>query len=53
MSNQLVKTAREGPVLVVRLNSPENRNSLTTELRQQLGEAVGRPTATRRYARCT
>ncbi|CAN7478542.1 enoyl-CoA hydratase-related protein [Variovorax sp. LjRoot84] len=40
MSNQLVKTVKEGPVLVVRLDSPENRNSLTTELRRQLGEAV-------------
>jgi 2-(1,2-epoxy-1,2-dihydrophenyl)acetyl-CoA isomerase len=40
MSNQLVKTAREGSVLVVRLDSPENRNSLTMELRRQLGAAV-------------
>lgn len=41
MSNtQVVKTAREGSVLIIRLASPENRNSLTTELRQQLGDAV-------------
>ncbi|QDL38685.1 enoyl-CoA hydratase/isomerase family protein [Rhodoferax sediminis] len=40
MSNQVVKTVREDSVLVIRLCSPENRNSLTTELRQQLGEAV-------------
>jgi 2-(1,2-epoxy-1,2-dihydrophenyl)acetyl-CoA isomerase len=40
MSNQLVSTAREGAVLVIRLCSPENRNSLTTELRRQLGVAI-------------
>lgn len=40
MSKQVVKTAMEGAVLVIRLSSPENRNSLTAELRQQLGEAV-------------
>lgn len=41
MSNtQVVTTVREGSVLVVRLNSPETRNSLTSELREQLGEAV-------------
>jgi 2-(1,2-epoxy-1,2-dihydrophenyl)acetyl-CoA isomerase len=40
MSTQVVKTDREGSVLVIRLASPENRNSLTTQLRQQLGDAV-------------
>lgn len=41
MSNtQVVKTEREGSVLVIRLASPENRNSLTMELRRQLGEAI-------------
>ena len=40
MTKQVVSTAREGSVLVIRLCSPENRNSLTTELREQLGEAV-------------
>ena len=40
MNKELVRTAQEGAVLVVRLASPENRNSLTTELRQQLGAAV-------------
>jgi 2-(1,2-epoxy-1,2-dihydrophenyl)acetyl-CoA isomerase len=40
MSNHVVRTAREGGVLVIRLDSPENRNSLTMELRQQLGAAI-------------
>jgi 2-(1,2-epoxy-1,2-dihydrophenyl)acetyl-CoA isomerase len=40
MSDQVVTTAMEGSVLVIRLCSPENRNSLTTELREQLGAAV-------------
>ncbi|WP_250495123.1 enoyl-CoA hydratase-related protein [Caballeronia sp. GAWG1-1] len=40
MTNQLVSTVTEGSVLVVKLCSPENRNSLTTELRTQLGKAV-------------
>jgi 2-(1,2-epoxy-1,2-dihydrophenyl)acetyl-CoA isomerase len=40
MTNQLVSTAMEGSVLVIRLCSAENRNSLTTELRQQLGDAI-------------
>ena len=40
MTNQLVSTTTEGAVLVIRLCSPENRNSLTTELREQLGDAV-------------
>ena len=40
MSKQVVTTAREGSVLVIRLGSPENRNSMTMEMREQLGEAV-------------
>jgi 2-(1,2-epoxy-1,2-dihydrophenyl)acetyl-CoA isomerase len=40
MSKQVVTTAMEGAVLVIRLSSPENRNSMTVEMRQQLGEAV-------------
>lgn len=40
MDNELVKTAMEGAVLVISLASPENRNSLTMELRRQLGEAI-------------
>lgn len=41
MSNtQVVTTSREGAVLVVRLSSPKSRNSLTMELRQQLGDAI-------------
>ncbi|WP_265296993.1 enoyl-CoA hydratase/isomerase family protein [Verminephrobacter eiseniae] len=39
---QWVKTAQEGGVFVIRLNSPENRNSLTSALREQLGAAVDR-----------
>jgi 2-(1,2-epoxy-1,2-dihydrophenyl)acetyl-CoA isomerase len=35
-----VKTSKIGAVLVICLNSPENRNSLTPEFRKQLGEAV-------------
>lgn len=42
MTKQLVSTTAEGPVLVIRLCSPENRNSLTPELREQLGAAVER-----------
>jgi 2-(1,2-epoxy-1,2-dihydrophenyl)acetyl-CoA isomerase len=37
---RVVTTSREGSVLVVRLNSPDNRNALTMPLRQQIGEAV-------------
>src|SRR6266851_4045811 len=40
MANSLVSATQQGPVLVIRLSSPENRNSLTTALRQQLGDAV-------------
>ena len=40
MTKQLVSTTKEGAVLVIRLCSPENRNSLTAELRQQIGDAV-------------
>jgi len=40
MSKEIVTTERYGAVLVIRLDSQENRNSLTTELREQLGEAV-------------
>lgn len=40
MTKQIVNTAREGSVLIIRLSNPENRNSLTPELREQLGEAV-------------
>lgn len=41
MSNgQVVTTQREGSVLVIRLSSPENRNSMTMEMRRQLGAAV-------------
>ena len=40
MSKPLVTTSMEGAVLVIRLCSPENRNSMTMELREQVGEAV-------------
>lgn len=40
MTQQVVKATRDGSVLVVRLASPENRNSLTQAMRQQLGEIV-------------
>jgi 2-(1,2-epoxy-1,2-dihydrophenyl)acetyl-CoA isomerase len=40
MSDEVVKTSRQGPVLVIRLASPENRNSMTKEMREQLGKAV-------------
>ncbi len=40
MSDEVVKTAREGSVLVIHLASPATRNSLTTALRQQLGQAI-------------
>lgn len=42
MTKQLVSATTEGSVLVIRLCSPENRNSLTSELREQLGEAIER-----------
>jgi 2-(1,2-epoxy-1,2-dihydrophenyl)acetyl-CoA isomerase len=40
MNKPLVSTTREDTVLVIRLCSAENRNSLTMALRQQLGKAV-------------
>src|SRR5438105_1756288 len=40
MSQQLVSTEKRDSVLIIRLCSAENRNSLTTELREQLGDAV-------------
>jgi len=40
MNKQLVKTERDGSIMSIRLNSPENRNSMTMELRKQLGDAV-------------
>lgn len=40
MADTLVKIEREGPVMIIRLSSPENRNSLTIPMREQLGAAV-------------
>ena len=39
-NKSLVSAARDGAVLVIRLTSPENRNSLTVELREQLADAI-------------
>ncbi|WP_454689723.1 enoyl-CoA hydratase/isomerase family protein [Achromobacter aloeverae] len=36
----LVATERDGPVLIIRLVNPKSRNSLTLEMRAQLGQAV-------------
>lgn len=35
-----VATERDGPVLIIRLSDPKSRNSLTLEMRAQLGHAV-------------
>lgn len=40
MTTPLVTTEQQGPVLIIKLNSPETRNSLTLELREQLGQAI-------------
>ncbi|MFJ4048926.1 MULTISPECIES: enoyl-CoA hydratase/isomerase family protein [Pseudomonas] len=40
MTDPLVTTSRMGSVLVIRLNSPATRNSLSATLRRQLGEAI-------------
>lgn len=40
VSKQLVKTERDGAVLVIRLNSPDTRNALNMEMRAQIGDAV-------------
>lgn len=40
MTKKIVDTERVGPVLVVRLNSHESRNSLTPDMREQIGAAV-------------
>ena len=40
VTHQLVKTQREGPILVMRLNSPDTRNALNMEMRVQIGQAV-------------
>jgi 2-(1,2-epoxy-1,2-dihydrophenyl)acetyl-CoA isomerase len=39
-SKQAVRTEMHGAVLVIKLCSPENRNSMTMEMREQLGAAV-------------
>lgn len=40
MTTPLVKTEKDGPVLIIKLNSPENRNSLSMEMREELGAIV-------------
>jgi len=40
MTDRLIRTEDDGPVRIVRLDSPKTRNSLTMEFRAQLGEAV-------------
>lgn len=40
MTASLVTTEQRGGVLIVKLNSPDTRNSLTVEIRQQLGRIV-------------
>lgn len=42
METTLVRTKLIGSVLEIRLSSPENRNSLTGELREAIGECVER-----------
>ena len=40
MTSQQIELGRDGAVLVVTLNNPKTRNSLTSELRDELGEAI-------------
>jgi 2-(1,2-epoxy-1,2-dihydrophenyl)acetyl-CoA isomerase len=40
MTSQQIELERDGAVLVVTLNNPKTRNSLTSELRDELGEAI-------------
>jgi len=40
MKQALVKTERDDSVLIIKLSSPSNRNSLTMEMREQLGIAI-------------
>jgi 2-(1,2-epoxy-1,2-dihydrophenyl)acetyl-CoA isomerase len=42
MNPELVKTSIDGPVMVIRLSSPEDRNALSMPMRQQIGDAVER-----------
>jgi 2-(1,2-epoxy-1,2-dihydrophenyl)acetyl-CoA isomerase len=39
-AGNLIETEMDGPVMIIRLADPKTRNSLTTELRSQLGDAV-------------
>ncbi|GAA5232141.1 enoyl-CoA hydratase/isomerase family protein [Verticiella sediminum] len=40
MADKLVTTQQDESVLIIRLTNPKSRNSLTMEMRRQLGEAV-------------
>lgn len=39
-AQELVATQRDGDVLVIRLANPESRNSMTMDMREQLGAAI-------------
>lgn len=39
-AQELVATQRDGDVLIIRLANPESRNSMTTDMREQLGAAI-------------
>ncbi|KAG1258157.1 hypothetical protein G6F65_015672 [Rhizopus arrhizus] len=39
-AQELVATQRDGDVLIIRLANPESRNSLTMDMREQLGAAI-------------
>ena len=39
-AQELVATQRDGDVLIIRLANPESRNSMTMEMREQLGAAI-------------
>ncbi len=40
MAQNLIVTERDGGVFIIRLTNPQSRNSLTMEMREQLGRAV-------------
>ena len=45
MTGELVHTAREGPVLTLTLDSPHNRNALSSRLLDELAEGLSRAAA--------
>lgn len=40
MAQELIRIERDGSVLIIRLSNAKSRNSLTIEMREELGEAV-------------